>query len=45
MIIPERYYRINYDKLYKIRPFLDKLQENFEKNFNPGQNLAIDDKI
>nr|XP_012151413.1 PREDICTED: piggyBac transposable element-derived protein 4-like [Megachile rotundata] len=31
----------NYDKLYKIRPFLDKIQENLRKNYSPGFDQTI----
>lgn len=34
-----------FDKLYKIRPLLDALAVNFDKNFNPGPILAIDESM
>lgn len=35
----------NYDKLYKLRPFLDKLSETFMNSFEPSQNQAIDESM
>ena len=32
----------SYDRLYKIRPFLDVLLTNFNKNYKPSYNLSID---
>jgi len=44
MLIPTRE-SLNYDKLYKVRSFLDKIQENFKKNYNPALSLAIDESM
>ena len=35
----------NFDKLYKLRPFLDKIEINFQKNFNLGPSIAIDESM
>jgi len=31
------------DRLYKIRPYIDYLQEKFENEYYPHQNLSIDE--
>lgn len=33
----------DYDKLYKIRPFMKAMQENFERHFLPSCNVALDE--
>ncbi|GFY74385.1 piggyBac transposable element-derived protein 4 [Trichonephila inaurata madagascariensis] len=35
----------NFDKLYKVRPFLDHLSEMFFKVFKPGHKQAIDESM
>ncbi|GFQ93506.1 piggyBac transposable element-derived protein 4 [Trichonephila clavata] len=35
----------NFDKLYKVRPFLDHLSEKFLKVFKPGLKQAIDESM
>ena len=35
----------NYDKLYKIRPFLDTIVSNFKIVYLPRQNVSIDESI
>lgn len=35
----------NYDKLYKIRPLLDILKMNFNKNYYKSENVAIDESM
>ena len=35
----------NYDKLYKIRPFLDRVITNFKRNYTPHQQLPIDESM
>ena len=35
----------NFDKLYKIRPLLDKLVKAFQRHYIPDQNLSIDESI
>lgn len=35
--------RPTYDKLYKVRPFLNMMQENFEKYFFPNREVAVDE--
>lgn len=35
----------NYDKLFKLRPFLSKVAENFEKNFQPSEIMAVDESM
>lgn len=35
----------NYEKLYKIRPLLDLLQNNFQKNYTPSERVAIDESM
>ncbi|XP_012560566.1 piggyBac transposable element-derived protein 3-like [Hydra vulgaris] len=35
----------NTDKLYKIRPFIDKLNENFMKLWNPREYMSIDESM
>ena len=34
-----------YDKLFKVRPFLNMMQENFEKYFNPNCEVAVDESM
>lgn len=34
-----------YDKLYKLRPFLNSIGKTFEENFKPGQILAVDESM
>lgn len=34
-----------FDKLYKLRPFLTALSQNFKNNFHPGQILAVDESM
>lgn len=35
----------NYDKLYKIRPYINKIRESFKNNYYPTQNIAIDESM
>ena len=35
----------NFDKLYRVRPFLDTLNKNFEAAYSPTQNQAIDESM
>ena len=35
----------NYDRIYKIRPFLDKLLTSFKTNYKPSQYLSIDESM
>lgn len=35
----------NYDKLYKIRPMLDALKINFNKNYHAPEKVAIDESM
>lgn len=44
MLMPRRK-STNNEKLYEIRPFLDKIQENFKKNFNSGLRFEIDEPM
>ncbi|XP_043468234.1 piggyBac transposable element-derived protein 4-like [Leptopilina heterotoma] len=34
-----------YDKLYKLRPFLDKVNENFKKNFMSNKYQTVDESM
>ena len=34
---------IDYDKLYKVRPFLDIILRNFKKCYLPGQEVVVDE--
>ena len=34
-----------YDKLYKVRPLLNILLENFQRSYTPTQNLSIDESM
>ena len=34
-----------YDKLYKVRPFLDIVLENFKTNYQPYQQISIDESM
>ncbi|XP_045466594.1 piggyBac transposable element-derived protein 4-like [Harmonia axyridis] len=43
-VIPERS-SINYDKLYKLRPFLDSLKNNFQLCLQPHENIAVDESM
>lgn len=44
ILMPSRY-QPNFDSLYKVRPYLDKLQKNFENCFLPGNHLVVDESI
>ncbi|KAL0830520.1 hypothetical protein ABMA28_002681 [Loxostege sticticalis] len=35
----------DFDKLYKIRPLLEILRSNFEKNYKPSEKIAIDESM
>jgi len=35
----------NYDKLYKLRPFINILLHNFQKTYKPDQIVAIDESM
>lgn len=35
----------NFDKLYKVRPFLDYLKNNFQACLQPHENIAIDESM
>ena len=35
----------NYDKLFKVRPLITRLQEKFASTYVPKQNLAIDESM
>jgi len=35
----------NYDKLYKVRPLLDRLSETFAKYYNPIEHQSIDESM
>lgn len=35
----------NYDKLYKVRPFIDKLSENYKKFYSPTRKQSIDESM
>lgn len=35
----------DYDKLYKLRPYLDRLQKNFLTHYNPSSTLAVDESM
>ena len=34
-----------YDALYKVRPMLEKLLQNFKCNYNLGRELSIDERM
>ena len=34
-----------YDKLYKVRPFLDAAVKNFQSSYMPTENLSIDERM
>ena len=35
----------DYDRIYKIRPFIDKLLTSFKTNYKPSQYLSIDESM
>lgn len=35
----------DFDKLYKVGPFIDALQKNFQKHYKPHENIAIDESM
>lgn len=35
----------DFDKLYKVRPFIDALRKNFQKHYKPHENIAIDESM
>lgn len=43
-LLPDRKHP-TYDKLYKVRPFLDSIAANIKRNFHPGQILAVDESM
>ena len=34
-----------YDKLYKVRPFMDLVLENFQSAYQPHQHISIDESV
>lgn len=34
-----------YDKLHKVRPFLEKIQQSFINSFNPSEIMAMDESM
>ena len=34
-----------FDKLFKVRPLLDRLLECFQREYRPGQNISIDEAM
>ena len=36
---------VNYDKLYKLRPVLDKIIKNFKQAYIPNQQLSVDESM
>ena len=36
---------INFDRLHKIRPVLDKIVNNFKIHYTPQQNLSVDESM
>lgn len=36
---------INYDKLYKVKPFLETLKANFQNCLQPHENVAVDESM
>lgn len=44
MLIPEKGTQ-NYDKLYKVRPLLDKLEETFKNYYFPTKRQSIDESM
>lgn len=36
---------LGYDKLYKVRPLLNVLSENFAKFYNPSRNISVDESM
>ena len=36
---------INFDRLHKIRPVLDKIVHNFQSHYTPQQNLSVDESM
>ena len=35
----------NFDKLYKVRPFLNKLNAQFDECYHPSQNQSVDESM
>ncbi|XP_046993906.1 piggyBac transposable element-derived protein 4-like [Schistocerca americana] len=35
----------NYDKLHKLRPFLERISHNFQKALNPNECMAVDESM
>ena len=40
-----KYGEPGFDKLYKVRPFLNTLSENFAKFYRPSENISIDESM
>lgn len=36
---------VNFDKLYKVRPFLNKLNTQFDECYHPSQNQSVDESM
>lgn len=34
-----------HDRLFKVRPLMDKLNETFAENYSPSQNIAVDESM
>lgn len=43
-VIPERG-SANFDKLYRVRPFLESLRANFQECLQPHENIAMDESM
>lgn len=43
-VMPERG-SPNFNKLYKVQPFLDMLLKRFQDNFDPGEYIAVDESM
>nr|CAH7747061.1 unnamed protein product [Callosobruchus chinensis] len=35
----------NFDKLYKVKPFLEKVKDNFQKHYKLHRNIAVDESM
>lgn len=43
-VVPNRH-SVNYDKLYRLRPVIDRLSETFSSTYRPSKNQSIDESM
>lgn len=44
VLMPKRG-EVGYDKLFKLRPFLTKINQNFQKYYDPHRTVTVDESM